>query len=99
MQFVLIGRDGTDKGALARRMAHREAHLKLGEELKARGELLYAAAILDQAQEKMIGSILVMNFPSKVEMGRYLEREPYVKGDVWHEIEVQYCRVGPSFVA
>jgi uncharacterized protein YciI len=99
MQFLLIGRDGTDKGALGRRMAHREAHLKLGEELRKKGELLYAAAILDQSQNNMIGSIMVFNFPSKEAMGLYLEREPYVSGDVWHEIEVQYCRVGPSFTA
>lgn len=31
MQFLVIGKDGTDEKAMERRMAVRQAHLKLGD--------------------------------------------------------------------
>ena len=40
MQFMVIGHDGTDPDAPARRMAVREAHLKLGKELYDAGKWL-----------------------------------------------------------
>jgi uncharacterized protein YciI len=96
MQFLVTGHDGTDAKALERRMAAREAHIKLGDQLAASGNLLFAVAILD-AEGKMIGSSLVTDFPSRAELDAWLTIEPYVTGHVWQEIDVQPCRVGPSF--
>jgi len=47
MQFIVLGYDGTDDKALDRRLAAREAHLKLAKEMYGDGKWLYAAAILD----------------------------------------------------
>jgi hypothetical protein len=44
MEFPLIGRDGTDGGALARRLAVRERHLALFDELSRRGYFKYGCA-------------------------------------------------------
>ncbi|MEV6968609.1 YciI family protein [Hamadaea sp. NPDC051192] len=96
MQFILIARDGTDAGALDRRLAAREAHIALGDELVARGNMLYGGALLDES-DKMIGSVLVLDYPSRAELDEWLRIEPYVVGDVWREIDVQPFRVGPSF--
>jgi uncharacterized protein YciI len=96
MQFLVIAYDGTDDGAPERRKRAREAHLKLGDELKASGNLLMAAAILDD-QGNMIGSTLITEFKSRAELDAWLRREPYVTGEVWKNIDIRPCRVGPSF--
>lgn len=98
MQFVLIGRDGTDGDALARRMAAREAHLAGCAALREKGQLLYAAAILsDDAENKMIGSMLVMEWASRSDLDAWMKDEPYVKGEVWKTIEVNPCKLAPGF--
>lgn len=96
MQFLVIGHDGKDADAIHRRMAAREAHIRLGDQMRDRGELLYAVAILDESQ-KMIGSVLIVDLSSRKELDEWLKVEPYVAGKVWERIEIQPCRVGPSF--
>ncbi|MGW5236075.1 YciI family protein [Streptomyces nodosus] len=97
MQFLLIGYDGTGDGALDRRLAAREAHVALGDKLVAEGHMLFGTAILDE-QDRMIGSMLVLEYPSRAELDAWLEIEPYVVQNVWETIEVKPVRVGPSFV-
>ena len=43
MQFLVVAYDGTDEGALDRRMAVRKSHLKQAEEWYDKGKWLYAA--------------------------------------------------------
>lgn len=97
MQFMLLAYDGKDGDAFGRRLAVREQHIALGDRLVAEGKMLFGAAILD-ADEKMIGSMLVLKFPSRAELDSWLEIEPYVTGDVWREIEILPVKVGPSFI-
>ena len=92
MQFIVIGLDGDDSEAMNRRLAVREAHLKLGDEMEANGSRWYGAAIQDD-DGKMIGSMAVLDFSSEEELNSYLEKEPYVTGDVWRKIEVHKCNV------
>lgn len=96
MQFVVTGHDGTDQEAVARRLAKREEHLKAAEKMKQAGSLKFATALLDD-DGKMIGSILVVDFPSRQELDQWLKVEPYVLGDVWRSVEVRPCRVAPMF--
>lgn len=97
MQFMVIGYDGTDEEALERRMRARPAHVALGDKMRDAGEMLMGAAILDES-DKMIGSVLICDFESRAALENWLEAEPYVVGDVWRDIQVTPCRVGPSFV-
>ena len=53
MQFLVIGKDVTDKEAFARRAAARPAHLALGDEMEKSGNRWYGAALLDDSK-KMI---------------------------------------------
>jgi uncharacterized protein YciI len=92
MQFIVIGRDGKDENAMERRLAARQAHIALGEELRQSGNMWYGAALWDD-DNKMIGSMLLMDFPSEKELQEWLDREPYVAGKVWEAIEVQKCNV------
>jgi uncharacterized protein len=96
MQFMLLGYDGKDDGALGRRLAVRERHLAQGERLVVQGKMLFATAILDD-DDKMIGSMLILEFPSRAELNEWLEIEPYVTGDVWRETEILPVKVSPSF--
>jgi uncharacterized protein YciI len=97
LQFQVIGKDGTDDDALNRRLAVREQHIAMGDQLRATGNVLFGVAHLD-ADGKMTGSTYIVDFPSRQELDAWLAVEPYVTGDVWRTIEVTPCRVGPSFV-
>jgi uncharacterized protein len=97
MQFIVTGHDGTDEGALERRLAVRDEHMKLVETMKKEGRYLYAAALLGK-EEKMIGSVLIVDFPSMNELEQWLNIEPYVKGNVWKQIDIKPCKVPPIFM-
>lgn len=92
MQFLVIGRDGKDEKATERRLAARQAHIDLGEELRQSGNMWYGAALWDD-KNNMIGSMLLMDFPSEKELHDWLDKEPYVTGKVWEKVEVQKCNV------
>ena len=95
MQFVIHARDYPD--ALERRMKVRQAHIDCIDKMKAAGNMLYGAALLDGAGN-MCGSMIVCDFPSRAELDAYLKEEPYVTGRVWEKVDVTPCKVGPSFV-
>ena len=92
MQFLIIGKDGKDDKAMERRLAAREQHLKLGDEMEASGERWYGCVMLDD-NGKMIGSMAVLDFPSEKELQEYLKKEPYIVGNVWKTVEVSKCNV------
>ena len=92
MQFMVIAYDGTDADALNRRLAAREAHLAGAAALKETGQLLAGGAILN-AEDRMIGSTLYVEFPSRAELDSWLQNDPYVKGDVWRDITVHPIRL------
>ncbi|MFF3359100.1 YciI family protein [Streptomyces sp. NPDC002917] len=94
---MLIAYDGTDDGALDRRLAVREQHIALGDKLIAEGHMHFGTAILD-SDDKMIGSMLVLEYSTRAELDAWLAIEPYAVSDVWQTIEVKPVRVGPSFV-
>jgi uncharacterized protein YciI len=97
MQFLVIAYDGTDDKAMERRMAAREAHLAGIVKMKEEGKAIYGVAILNE-REQMIGSVLVVDYPTRADMDAWLKTEPYVVGDVWRKIEVLPARVPPMFV-
>ncbi len=95
MQFIVIGRDGTDENALDRRMAAREAHLETAKNMHESGRWLYAAAILND-EGKMAGSMIVCDFESEEALReQWLDNEAYVKGNVWESIEIKRAAVAP----
>jgi uncharacterized protein len=96
MQFVVLGYDGKDKGAYARRMAVREEHLENGLRLVKQKKWLYAAGLLNN-EGKLFGSMIVCEFSSKEELhSEWLDNEPYVTGNVWEKIEIKKATV-PDF--
>jgi len=97
MQFLVIGRDGTDENAPDRRMAVREDHLALAVKMLECGRWLYAAAILNESGQ-MTGSVIICDFPSREALQKeWLDREPYITGNVWQTVEISRARV-PAFL-
>ena len=94
MQFVVTAIDFTDPGALERRMAHRETHLACVRKMIADGNFLSGGAILD-ADNKMIGSTLHLQFPDRASLDQHLLNDPYISGKVWDQIDVKVVKLVP----
>jgi len=92
MQFLLIAFDGTDDQALERRLKVREEHLGKISFLKQRGEFKCGGAILDD-DGKMIGSMIVYDFPDRQSLDASLNNEPYFTEGVWQKIEIRPFRI------
>ena len=98
MQFIITAYDGKDSAAGARRNAAREQHLEGVKKAIKEGRHLFAASILDD-DGNMIGSMMVVDYPSlEVLKNEWLDCEPYVTGNVWHEIEIKPCKVPEFFL-
>ncbi len=91
MQFLVIARDGTDEGALARRQKTRPTHLESIAPLVDAGNVLVGGAILDEAGD-MVGSVLLLDFPGREDLDAWLAQDPYVTDGVWQEIEAHPFR-------
>ncbi len=92
MQFLLTAYDGTDAGAIDRRMNVRGEHLDKIAILKRKGEFLCGGAILDD-EGKMIGSMIVYEFPDREALDLMLKNEPYLTGRVWEKVEIKPFRL------
>jgi len=96
-QFVVMGMDGLDDGALERRLAVREAHLAYTDAARLDGKIKLAVAVQDDAVTKSIGSILLVEMDSKADVEAYVAQEPYVLGNVWQEVTIYPAAVPPMF--
>jgi uncharacterized protein YciI len=92
MQFLLTAYDGTDSEALKRRMDVREDHLKKIDLMKASGEFLLGGAILDE-EGKMIGSMIIYEFPDRQALEKKLKEEIFINAGVWKKIKIQPFRL------
>ncbi len=90
MQFLVIGKDGTDADAPNRRAKTRQDHIAMDEQLLECGNLWYGAALTGENGET-IGSAYMVDFKDKNELNKWLEKEPYKIGDVWKEIKILPC--------
>ena len=91
MTFLVLGYDGADAEAPARRAAARSTHLSTAQRLKTAGHLLEGGAILDDAG-KMVGSMLLMEFPTRAELDAWLVSDAYSVGGVWKDVTVRAFR-------
>ena len=90
MQFRITAYDYTDKDALARRMAVRPRHLENILKVMENDKILCAGGITNDTGAP-IGSFLIMDFPSRETLDKYLESEPYITEKVWETVKVETC--------
>jgi len=91
MDFLVIAMDGTDEGALDRRMAVRPDHLARIGTMKEQGQFLSGGGILDD-DGNMIGSVLVLDMPDRAAVEKCIAEDAYTKGDVWRDVTIRPFR-------
>ncbi len=96
MQYVIIAKDAEDSEALNRRLAARADHVSYSDEAVKRGEQIIGAALLDREGD-MRGSVMIVDFENEAALKDWLDNEAYVRGQVWKDIDILPCRIGPSF--
>lgn len=94
MQYVVHAYDHTDSEALARRLRVREAHLAGVRIMKANGTFHLGGALLDE-EDRMIGSMMLVEFDSGEALQDWLDIEPYVQEGVWNHIDIKPFRMAP----
>lgn len=94
MEFAIIAWDGQDEGALERRLSVREKHMAMVE--RYRPHMVHGGAMLDDAG-RMIGSILIVQFPDREAFDAWYSQDPYVTGNVWQDVQVVPFRTAPPF--
>jgi len=91
-QYVIIAKDGTDEKAIDRRMDARPLHFAGAKILKDNNHFITGGAILDD-EEKMIGSVMIVQFENDEKMQEWYDNEPYITLGVWKSIEIKPFRV------
>jgi uncharacterized protein YciI len=86
-QFLILADDYQDAEALNRRLSVREEHLKRVRADKTKGKFIFGGAKLS-TENKMIGSMLVVQFDNEEEVMEWIHLDPYVTGKVWEHFEV-----------
>jgi uncharacterized protein YciI len=84
--FVMIGRDRPDSAE--RRVRNREQHLAHISTLDREGRIAYAGPIRDDADERSIGSVIVLSAASMEEARSLVDRDPYVTAGVFESVSV-----------
>lgn len=90
MQVIITAYDGTDPGALARRMEVRPRHLENMKKVMKVHKVLCAGGITNE-EGTPVGSFLIMDFASRELLDQYLETEPYITEKVWEQVKVEPC--------
>lgn len=88
MQYVITAYDGENK--LEERMRVRPRHLQ--NMARIDGKVICAGGLLDE-DEKMKGSVLILEFDSEEQLDAYLESEPYIAEGVWEKVTVERMNV------
>jgi uncharacterized protein YciI len=91
-QYVITAHDFKDENALDRRIKARPEHLEKAKELKANGNFIKAAALLDENQN-MNGSVMMMDFESREDLNQWLKTEPYLVQKVWDKVDIAEAKI------
>ena len=92
MQYIVTGNDFTDDEAIQRRLNVRPHHLDFARATKAAGNLISAAAILNEKGDA-VGSVMFMQFNTEEELEAWKSNEPYVTQGIWEIVDVKPARV------
>ena len=82
--FIIICED--KKNSLKKRLANRENHLAHLKSLKK--DLILAGPTLD-TDGNPNGSILIINFTNKIKLQKFLEKDPYVKENLFKSVLIK----------
>ncbi|RZJ86191.1 MAG: hypothetical protein EON88_25150 [Brevundimonas sp.] len=92
MQFLIIGRDGTDADAPARRAAARPDHIEGLKARRAAGEVVEVGALLND-EGVPVGSAMIGEFADRAGAEAYVAAEPYTQAGVWVTTQITPLRL------
>ena len=95
MQFIVIAHDRPN--VLEKRLSVRSQHIAMGDKMRAEGHYHMGVALLNDANE-MVGSVMIVEFPTRDAVDAWLKVEPYILNKVWDRYEVIPCNIGPTFL-
>ena len=87
MLYHILCRDKS--GSLQTRLDNREAHLAV---MKALGDRLFAAGPLLNANDEMIGSVLIIDFDNDAEAETFCGQDPYAQAGLFEQVTVTRWR-------
>ena len=90
MHWIVTCTDAPD--GTARRAEHRAGHFA---HLKAHSDrIVLAGALQNDDRSAPVGSLLVVDFPTKAEVEAFCEKDPFVTGGVFNSVVIKpYKRV------
>ena len=88
MQFVITAHDG--EGMYEKRMSIRSQHLENMERIKE--HVVCAGGLVDE-DGLLAGSVLVLEYDSRDQLDEYLANEPYIREQVWADVQVEQMNV------
>jgi uncharacterized protein len=91
MHFLIIAHDFRDPEAPSRRQRHRPAHIEGIRRMKIEGTFLEGGAMIDD-EGRTVGSMVLVDYPSRAEVDAWLAADPYTTGQVWEHVTVQAFR-------
>lgn len=94
-QYLVLGHDGTDAGAPARRAAAQAAHRANVAALQDSGMLMLGGPVFDETGAA-VGSACIANVRDRAELDAWLASDPYVTQGVWQRIEVRPMRIADA---
>lgn len=93
MQYMILAYDAKDNSTYERRLENREQHLANAKKRMEDKQLLFISALLDE-EEKMIGSLMVVEYESKEKLlNEWIENDPYYVNNVWQEIKITQVKI------
>jgi uncharacterized protein YciI len=88
--YIIYQEDGPDSAAL--REAHKPAHFAYLDEHK--DILVLGGAMLADADDTQIGSVLIINVPDRAAADRFSENEPLRKAGTFRNVRITRMRRG-----
>ena len=94
MAWIVLGFDGTDAEAAARRQAARERHLAVIAAMAADGRLSLGVPLFEP-DGQVAGSLMVLSGDEPGALDAYLAEEPFAHQGVWTRVDSMPGRIPP----
>ncbi len=94
MGYAILGWDGEDVEAAARRARARPAHLEVITRWAAAGRLSLGVPLF-RPDGSIAGSLMILGAEDEVDVKEYLAEEPFARQGVWLSYQVRPFRIAP----
>lgn len=86
--FLVIAHDADDDGVLARRDESRADHFARLPPLVEAGQIIAGGGMLDENEEKAIGSAFFAEFESREALQQWLDDDAFTRNGIWVRFDI-----------